>query len=114
MFQMAPNVLQFLAAEEYELFESGRHATVPEAVRADLLVRLDSMGRMEDHFRLAVRGQQPLKAVARADKVLGPGFSDYSLHVETMPASLRFKANTFTAKWEELVNMVASGRIAVT
>jgi len=110
---MAPNVLQFHGAEDYETFED-RHASVPEAVRADLLVRVDSQGRLEDHFRVAVRGNKPLKAAARLDKVMGPNFRGYVLHVEAVPNDIRCKANTFTTKWEELIDVVASGRFGVT
>jgi len=96
---MAPNVLQFHGAEDYETFED-HHASVPEAVRADLLVRVDSQGR--------------LKAAARLDKVMGPKFRGYVLHVEVVPNEIRCKANTFTTKWEELIDRVASGRFGVT
>jgi len=110
---MAPNVLQFHGAEEYETFED-RHASVPEAVRADLLVRIDSQGRLEDHFHVAVHGNKPLNTAARLDKVMGPNFRGNVLHAEVVPNKIRCKPNTFTTKWEELIDVVASSRFGVT
>ena len=98
------------AAEAFEQFpgDGGRDGDLA----GHLLVTISGSGRVEDHFRVALTGGDTLShTLSAADLTGSPSLSHYLLTYEAVPASLNFKANSFTTKWENVEDLVAAERI---
>jgi hypothetical protein len=50
----------------------------------------------------------------RADKLLGPDFSGYTLHLDTWPRDVSIRANMSCGDWCDLEEMVSSNSMGVT
>ena len=99
---------------EFENFEESRLAGDDGPLRADLLVRVDGEGRIEDKFRLVFRGDDHLEAEFRASRILQhSSFRHFVFRYERMPAAIRLRPNSFTSRWEDLEALVAGGGLHV-
>ena len=95
---------------EFNTFGVAAHAEVPGPLEAALLVRIDGQGRLEDHFRIALRGKGPLQTEFAAEELLAdPAFGGFIFQCDTPPGQIRLKANLFTTRWEDLEPLIAGG-----
>ncbi len=79
------------------------------------LVQVAASGRVEHHFRVAFGGNGRLKANFSANTFSRHvSLKDYTFTMEVDPADIGLRQNCFTAKWADLEDLVASGRIRVS
>lgn len=98
--------------------EFGRYR-VPEAAAADddaltarLLVQVGPSGRLENHFRIAIGGRGQVRAKFPAAMVINsPALAALTLAFELDAQEISPLQNGFSTKWEDLGDLVASGRI---
>jgi hypothetical protein len=65
-------------------------------------------------FNTYLGGSELMECQFRADKLLGPDFSDYSLHLDTWPRDVSIRANMSCSDWNDLEDMVSSSSMGVT
>ena len=106
--------LEIKPDQSFETFEDGGQSGVSEPLRADLLVRVDGEGRIEDQFQIVFRGKSALRAEFKAATILPHAkFHNFVFRYEKSPAAVRLRPNTFTTRWEDLEALVAGGGLQV-
>lgn len=91
------------------------HNTEDGSLQARLLIQVTAAGRLEDHFRIIFGGGQHPSVTFPGLKIsTNPLFSPYTFKLEVDPEAVIIKTNSFTSKWEDVIALVAAGRLAVS
>ena len=110
LFQMSTDEIEIRPVGEFEVYEDGAHGCEEEPLHSALLVKIDNGGRIDDQFRVALSGKEPLKATFMAGRILDhPHFAGFTFRCEREPRSIRLRGNCFTTRWEDLEVLVAGG-----
>ena len=111
---MHVNVLEIKPNAEFGTY---RPPAVPDddSLVGRLLVRISNTARLEDHFKIALGGAQVIQAnFAGPDLSLHPQIQRFRFRLEINPSAVEFKNNCFSAKWEDLEDLVAAEKILVS
>jgi hypothetical protein len=100
---------EWLTGEQAGLFTC-REVTRPLAAEVVLEVAQSKAGT----FNTFLGGSELMECQFRADKLLGPDFSGYSLHLDTWPRDVAIRANMSCSDWSDLEEMVSSSSMGVT
>jgi hypothetical protein len=100
---------EWLSGEQAGLFTC-REVTRPLAAEVVLEVAQGKAGT----FNTYLGGSELMECQFRADKLLGPDFSDYSLHLDTWPRDVSIRANMSCSDWYDLGDLVGSSSMGVT
>lgn len=80
-----------------------------------LLLMLSDSGRVEDHFRVALTGKRELVHTFMLSELGNfPGLDRFELTYQKAPSDLLFKANSFTTKWENVEDLVATEKLGAS
>ena len=92
-----------------------RHGADHEGLGGHLLIRVSDHGRLEDHFRIILSGTEDISASFTASALTQDASLDgYIFSLEVAPESIELRNNSFTSKWQDLEQLVASNKILVT
>jgi hypothetical protein len=100
---------EWLSGEQAGLFTC-REVTRPLAAEVILKVAQGKAGT----FNTFLGGTELMECQFRADKLLGPDFSGYTLHLDTWPRDVSIRANMSCGDWCDLEEMVSSSSMGVT
>jgi hypothetical protein len=100
---------EWLTGEQAGLFVC-REVTRPLAAEVVLEVTQGKAGT----FNTFLGGSELLECQFRAERLLGPDFSGYTLHLDTWPRDVSIRANMSRSDWCDLEEMVSSSSMGVT
>ena len=111
---MAVHFLDSLPGGDFESYQIPHNAE-DGSLQGRLLIQVAASGRLEDHFRITFGGgQHPSVSFPGMKISTNPLFSPYTFKYEVVPEAVVIKTNSFTSKWEDIITMVAAGRLMVS
>ena len=111
---MVVNFLESLPGGDFESYQIP-HNTEDGSLQGRLLIQVAASGRLEDHFRITFGGGQHPSVSFPGSKIsTNPLFSPYTFKYDVIPEAVIIKTNSFTSKWEDVLTMVAAGRLMVS
>jgi len=95
---MEYHMLQVIKESSFATYEA--HKVVNMPIAGQLLVKVTDEGRLADHFRVAVFGNSPVKAMFAIDSLVDtPGAASWTFELERRPTEIRPRDNSFTTRW---------------
>jgi len=80
----------------------------------DFLLQITDSGRVEDHFRFQIAGQDDIDVGFKGrDLIVDKAFWAYTFKAQMAPDQLEFRRNCLTTAWEDLADLVDEGRLLV-
>lgn len=80
-----------------------------------LLVQISKTGLVEDHYRVAIGGDEPVRCTfTGAQLTKWRQLRDFTFVMEVVPRDVVFKPNSLTAKWEDIETLLANNRLRVS
>jgi hypothetical protein len=67
-----------------------------------------------DDFHIHLGGSEILECTFPAERLLGPDFAGYTLHLDTWPRDIAIRANMSCGEWGDLEELVSSNSVGVT
>jgi len=80
-------------------------------IKALFYVKLDSSARPAEAFRFPIFGGQIQADICGKDVFKDPALRDYRFHYEIEAGRIEIRENAFTAKWEDLEELLARGQL---
>jgi hypothetical protein len=109
---MAYAGMKLLPESQMAAYEGQAEAGSGATVWGQILVKVGADGRMDDHFVAKLCGSQRLNARFEGRELLRAAtLARFSFALERRPSEITFKNNSFTTKWEDLEQLVASSKI---
>jgi len=104
---------ELMADAAYSTFNGAdRAGTDPDELSGHLLVKINNNCRLEDQFKVVIKGPDNLSAVFEASALTQKaGLEKYTFALEAAPETIEFRGNAFSTKWQDLESLVAGGKI---